>query len=472
MRKKPLALLLALCLACSLAACETSGQTNRSLTIFAANQNIVKAIDLPLHHYRFEHPEIDVQVLPLPEGCPELGPYEGDDYDSYLRSYLEERDKYESNELATFYEDIRGQLIAGNGPDLLIFDSAVFPDVHKAITSGAFADLSPLLNATGEFDSADFSALALAAGQYRDRQYVMPLFYDFAGLYTSSSIYPQNQRQDRPAAFDLTAAGTFTGLMEEAARLSERNPTRIFYNDVFPLHWTGCAGLELLDYESGKVNLDSPEFRSIQQSLATLYQNGQLETESFSVFDRWSTVIDGSAQFTYFTSLQTGLTKSFSSAITSDEDGLGLLRQSPALDQYLPVRTVTGGIQGQVLLSASIRSGSPNQRNACEFLMELLADDFQSGSVHYSDSLPVRTLNVQDRAAGIRSSYEAAFGAKAPQSYTDNYLKWVGEIDRIVFPTDLDDRLLEYFTPYYKGNSPYEECLKQAKAQLMIAVSE
>ena len=466
MRKKLLSLLLALCLACPLAAC--GGQSNRSLTIFAANRDILEAIDLPLHHYRFAHPEIDLQVLPLPEGCPELQPYEGEDYDSYLLAYLEEVEEYRENELATFYKEIRGQLIAGHGPDLLLFDGAVFPDVHKAVASGVFADLRPLLDATGEFDAADFSEPALAAGQYHDRQYVMPLFYDFAGLCTSSAIYPQGRRQERPNAFDLAAAGTFTGLMEEAARLSEKDQARIFYSDVFPLHWTGSAGLELLDYETGRVDLDQPEFRSIQQSLAALYRNGQLETGDFSRMERWSRVVDGRAQFSYFASLHEGLTKSFSVAAPGADPS----KLSPALDECLPVRTVSGGIQGQVVLSAAGRAGSANQQNACDFLMELLVDDFQSGSNGYFGHLPVRTLNVQDRAASIRSGYAASFGQEAPQSYTDNYLKWIGEIERIVFPTDLDDRLIEYFTPYYEGRSPYEECLKQAKAQLMIAVSE
>ena len=55
----------------------------------------------------------------------------------------------------------------------------------------------------------------------------------------------------------------------------------------------------------------------------------------------------------------------------------------------------------------------------------------------------------------------------------DQLLQWINEIEFASCLTSAVNReLYRYFTPYYKGEKTYEQCLTEAEAKLKIYMSE
>lgn len=461
--KKIIALLLALCLAVPLAACGDVKQTNRSLTIFVPHPELAKEIDVPLRRYRSNHPEIDVQLSPLPEGYPTFAwdKNSGEDQELYTQNFYKQIDQYNS-QLNDFYAATRGEIAAGNGPDLILFWDGIFPDINKVIASGTFASLDELMEADPEFKRSDYNEVVMKAGQFRGKQYAFPLFYNFQCLFSTEKILSGDDTAvPRPGGVDVTKATDFNAMLQEAVRAAETNPSQRIFSSrradeiLFPY-----SGLDPIDYDSKALNLDTPEFRAVQDSFAALAASGQIGDQLEYVDNE-------------FDAIQNGL---IDVSIRGGLSAINLCAETNAkqLDPVVqPIRTVDGGIRGTVEFSAAIRANSANRQNAWDFMKVLLADEFQSTG-YYDWSLPVKNLNINDRVANLRLRYQM-FSSELVglnETFYENYLKWVEEIDSVVYYSDFNDRITEYFEPYYKGESSYDECLRKAKSQLAIYASE
>lgn len=460
--KKALAFLLALCLSIPLFACGEVRQVNKSLSIFVPHPLLEQEIDIQLRRYQDKHPEVDVTVYPLPEGYPKWeNYYTGDDYRAYEEDYYRKVTEYNAN-LDDFYASARGELIAGNGPDLILFGQDLFADVNKAISSGTFAELDEFINGDTDFKRSDYNETVMKAGQFRGKQYTFPLFYDFTCLFTTGNILEEEKPVPRPEGFDITKATDFAAFLQEAVRAGEANPQqRMFYFRKLNSIMLNYSGLDIVDYDKKELHLDTPEFRTVQESIAALVNCGQLGTNlsQFTEGD-YDVLKRGEAEVTQ----RYGLNAVSLSANAHSE------QLEPAI---MPLRTMDGGIHGEVFFSAAIRANSANKQNAWDFMKFLLADEFQS-TQYFDQQLPVKNLNVQDRAAALRELFQAYIPelATLDDSYYENYLRWAEEVDSVVYFSDLGEQIDTLFEPYYLGESSYEACLKKAQSQLMIYVSE
>ena len=439
----------------SLVACGENPQRNDSLTIFAPMPDLVNALAVPIRRFQSKFPDVRISVVELPDGYPTPTAADLGD-EAAVRQYIDRYNAYlEKTEDA--YRSLRGELAAGRGPDLLLFDETVFPDINKTMLSGTFADLNALMEAHGEFETGDYSPLPLAAGQYRGHQLVMPLFYSIETMVTTEEGL--SSVGYNPAC--LSDFGTMTAEAARCVEAANQKGCRLFYGSDFPWDWSSYAGLDVADYQKRTAQLDTPEFRAFQEDYRALYQADQLGrvvplSDTLAGIANYQTAIqDGSAVFVQNTGLYDAIRLSVS------------LQKQGSTPIYAPIRTTSGGIQAQVTLSAAIRAGSANQKNAFEFLKILLADEFQaSPPFAYSADLPVASLNLHDRYAQVRDSFEQVFGDGEISE------QWVSQIERVVFPGDLDDRINEWFAPFHRGESSYEDCLKKAQEQLIIYITE
>lgn len=447
--KKLLCVLLALCLSIPLFACGEVKQTNRSLTIFAPTPELQEVLEMTLRRYRSANPEIDVQLMELPDGCPVFDQEAAIGDKTYLAAYQKELAAYHNETLPKFYDSVRNDLITGKGPDLLLIDDSVFDDIYKVTASGVFYDLNEAFDADPDFHREEYAEPVLRAGQYRDKQLTVPLFCDFGMLLTTEEAL-------RRTSADPTQFDACNRLLKEAARLTEAEPElRFFYSPEPVRNWLDYSGLQPVDYARKQASLDTPEFRSIQDSYRTLEQAGALEepapnTDSVLKRLEHSAVVSSSnASYLLIQSLQ-----------------LILEEQTPRL---FPLRTVDGGIQANVRLSAAIRGGSENRQNAYDFLKLLMGSEFQSADA-YSGYLPLRQIDPESRIDLLQIQYPAL--ERLPEQYAADYAQWIGEIDSVAYPSPLSDSIAGYFAPYIRDEASYEDCLKKAEQELAIYVSE
>ena len=466
----PLALLFILLLSLSalITGCGEGGQKNDSLTIFAPTPQIAEELQVVVNRYQSKFPDVEVTIMELPDGCPKFNLIPTGNVDRQILDFHEQYEAYLA-QLEPVYQSLRDDLRVGVGPDLVLFDEAVFPDVNKTILSGTFLELNKLIEDDPEFDLADFSEPVLKAGQVQGEQRVFPLYYDIGVLLSS---------EESLEAFGLNRGkfSDFNSLLAEAARCAapaSEQGARLFYDAVFPADWYSYAGLGGVDYGSRKAELDSPEFRAFQESYRALYEAGQLGQP-----EPYEKTFGGAWKTAYPPAFADGEAVLLPQQHFFDAISLCLNLSSHELTPVLsPIRKADGGIQAQVLLSAGIPSASRNQKNAFEFLKLLACGEYQS--LPYSrptvtelfprtllEHLPVNNRYLQARLDNLTDIQGDA------DLVNETYGKWVTEIGSAVYPSDLDDRINEWFAPFHRGESSYEDCLKKAQEQLTIYITE
>jgi len=87
-----------------------------------------------------------------------------------------------------YKETLKTELAAGKGPDLIFGTDFDYPDIYKSMDSGVFLDLNPLIDSDDEFNLDDYVKVALDAGVYKGKRYVMPVEYYVPILLTTKEI--------------------------------------------------------------------------------------------------------------------------------------------------------------------------------------------------------------------------------------------------------------------------------------------
>lgn len=201
------------------------------------------------------------------------------------------------------------EIMAGKGPDVFIFESIrfttfnLFPDIEKAIRNDAFYDVTDELAQNG-VRSEDFVNGLLEAGQYEGAQYVVPLSFS-----TLCALSMQSEVDSK--GFDTGAAQRSTAaFFDELKRLDSQSKLTVYLNAADLL--TNMA-LPLLDYDSGKVNLDDPKTIEMLELGQSIYLDewntqGILDTHSlafaenmkqgkpFMMIMSWPIVVDAAWQ--------------------------------------------------------------------------------------------------------------------------------------------------------------------------------
>ena len=429
-------------------ACGSGGveQTNESLNIFCYDYDSYVQVKSFISSYRLQHPNVEIDIIEMPDVSVLSNPYAQGLYEEAEQKYAED--------LPAIYQQVRSQLMARSGPDLLIFGrdeltgQMFFDDVYKAMSTGTFADLSPYLEADGDYDAGEYNQNVIQCGQYKGKQYVMPLFYSIQDVVALSDTLAET-------GFDFSKTSTLTGLMEEAVRYTKAsNERKIFDRPGFLSRFPSYMGIPLIDYEKRTVDLKSEEFRRLQELYKELYENDRRANADPEAMRRSRVTENGDSILLTCEGLD--YVFGYASALYGDTN------QVPKLT---PIRDVNGAIQGQIVMSAAINDVSPNKQNAYDFLRMLMDNHFQSGFKQY---IPVWNYAVFDRIANAKEYY----GEVLPINYYEEARDWPSQIKYVDFETGIPERLFGYFEPYYKGDKTYEECLKKAQRELEIYISE
>ena len=435
---------------------------NQSLTVFCYNQDTLKLATSAIGRFEYSHPDLKVEFVEIPR------------FDTYIpqTDSEEKRDarakalaKYKE-ELPAIYDQVRSELIAGKGPDLIIFGTdeisgeRFFPDVYKSMASGVFTDLAPLIAADENYEPEHLNQTVIAAGKLGERQYVMPLFYHFETLTASSQTLAAE-------GFDAAKRNTCTDFYSEAARYAAAKGARarkVFATPGEGMHFPELLHTNPIDYANQTAKLDTPSFQQLQEAYRELYEN-DLRTPTAagtSAIERLGE--QGDSLFVKGETLKLDMIEC-ARLLAAGSDPV-----------FFPMRDDEGKIAAQVTVAAGINDASRNKQNAYNFLKELLGrsvqnDDSLQPDFPVRDSLYSAYDKIYWMQIAIADNIQSKYG-ELPDEFYEEVKSWMDEIGPVSFETDLPEKLYSYFEPYYKGSKPYEDCLKDAEAKLRIYVAE
>ena len=170
-----------------------------------------------------------------------------------LVGYSEYRALYNDREASD--NVLKNEYVSGGAPDVV--STVGFSCISDLKKSGAFADISKLIDADGGFDRGDYFASALDYGTDRDGR--MTEFVARFALRTAVG-----KKENLPDSWNAEEFIEFIGTLEDGQYLFEGLMPETLVQFTLKL---GSGGV--VDYENGKCDFDTPLFRKFLEFLKT-----------------------------------------------------------------------------------------------------------------------------------------------------------------------------------------------------------
>lgn len=422
----------------------TAPQTNQRLTVFCIdNTQGPDMIRAALKLYQARYPDVEVELI----------------------EPLELSGSYKSSvPIQEVYEQLSAQIMAGEGPDVLLIDDN-YMDVEKLIRQGAFADMEPFFQAD-HFDWEPYNQGVMDAGVWNGKRFVIPLAYDFPLLFSTKEVLAET-------GFDVDACKDYQGFLDETTRFLESpdQTRRLFYDtwstDYLTFGMLDYSGVSVADYDSQTVDLSLPVFRSTAQWYKSVAETCSQELESPRL-GHASAIRDGQVLWT----------NSIYGAYHNFYATAGALRTVGKV-AMMPIRDVDGGIRAQIQDAVAIRADSENLQNAYNFLKLLLSPEVQytaSGLSVFHDAnerLLAKGIGwyIPEGTEGFFSTERNGSAINAPsQEEIRQFLSFTKEITGGYYYNNL--YLYARMYPYLVENADFEETLQEVQRQLEIYITE
>ncbi len=374
-----------------------------------------------------------------------------------FKTFGEATDQYpvitaETEASLEFRTMLQAELTAGKGPDLIVFSDQDFPDLYKALESGNFYDLDLLLSQDEAFDPSQYQQAMFNSGYHKGKRLFIPLSY------VNYALGATEQTLDA-FAFTLTKETTFQEWSEQIISYIQSHSLQEnrklffslqgFYSRLFI---NGC-GLTILDYETGAVQVDTPEFRQYMDFYKAIYPclvldwEGTLPGEYWTNVDRMNALCSGDLLFYIGFVYQDDMLYNMKTYIESRRDVNAVNLPLPVMEGVTPF--ATGWYR------AGIRNASPNVANAYEFLKILLSSSVQNELVE----APVLNLALQTSLVGYEGREEMYDYLQAVEYRESNAPAVIDLVHTAMLPWIEDQR-------------SYEACLEELKGKLELYLYE
>ena len=378
----------------------------------------------------------------------------------------------ENDETGQQYADrVRVELMAGTGPDVILASPDIFPNLYGTMDTGAFLNLSSIIADDGDFNMDDYIQPVIDAGLYKEGRYLIPYSYQYSSIVAYSDSMSK-------VGFDMTKNTNFTSFFDELdgclPKLQE-NPSFLgaFYDsDDYFKTAVFDSGLTLVDFERQSVLPDEAGLKAFCEAFKPYWDIDQSSHPWGGFFDHFS---DESSLFDRYDSMY--YTLIWGAALAN---GDAIQRDNEVSAIY----GMDGGLHARVGSALAIRSGSPNQYNAWNFIKIMMSEKEQEGQYRNGpkSGSPVNrsALTVVQNTGGMEvfgwiDSNTGTEYTKRP--FTEEEMQPIRDLDvsvtNCVIPNyDTVEILRECMTPWFNDEKSYDECVTALRQKLTFYVSE
>lgn len=425
----------------------TAPQSNEHLSVYCLGDDAGAMLMVAaLNRFRELYPDVEVELI---------------------QPVTEFQNHSDHNE-QLYYEPLATQIMAGEGPDVLLFNEEFF-DVEKLVRQGVFADMEPFFQADA-FDWQPYNQGVMDSGVWNGKRFVIPLGYTFPLLCTTREVLEET-------GFNMEACTNFYGFLDEATRYLQNpdRPRRLFSTALDPnpgvFGFFDQSGVSVVDYDQKTVDLEQPIFASTVQWYKAVIDESPWEVNS-SLVGGAAAVRDGQALWT-------------TSVFGADYDLFGTAGALRTIGEavVMPIRDINGGIQVQIQYPVAVRGNSENLQNAYNFLKILLSLDIQMKNNRRFSVLHAATeeylMNLAQDAWVIREGTDGFYSTTHPGTATDaptrqeiqNFIDLTKEISHAYYQNE-NTGAMTIMGLYLLRDASFEENLEKAQNLLEIYISE
>jgi len=440
----------------ALSGCGAVEQTNGSLTVWVADPWLESAqFSHAMLRFKLAHRGMEVNFSKAPEP---MEPNPGAaDYESYRQ-----------NELKTYADQMRTEVMGRRGPDLIIFAADTFPNLEKTVASGAFAPLDGFIEGDGGWmRDADgqpepISEALMEAGVFDGKRYFVPLSYNMPLVIAGKEQLAQygisteeNLRHDAFIAGMARAADSgFTGWLAP----SENAPIVDASSVVDYVLWDGVVDI---DYRRQTLSIDKERLKTLADNYRAIRQYEDAHPADSAFIEK-----------------SIGEGNMFGMISRRTAHGIHVPPYVACYGEpYVsPLLNADGEIAVYLQMGAAINAYSPNQQNAYEFLKYAMEAEGYKVNNEYAMGLPANQKALKSWLEACREANARQAGGSPtkamPDSYFDQVWEWQQSIGAVCIDTGLDGQMQKWFMPYYRGEQSFESCCTAMESALGIIVSE
>lgn len=239
-----------------------------------------------------------ISILSLFEGCSVNGSDSKKTDNSiklYLRSYTKSFMTKASKEFNARYPDytldveyfdtreeyrqkLNTELLAGRGPDVVLFDVNTFNSIYKIIKSGVFCDINPFIEEDETFNMDNYNKTVMDCGVFDGKRYIIPLEYTINAFITSEELLRENGISIDEQNYDMNSLAE---ALKAFLQRDKNNRTEFFFTIPYNFHlYVLNSGLYSVDYEKMKADFDTPDFRKLLNDYRDVFFKASADNES------------------------------------------------------------------------------------------------------------------------------------------------------------------------------------------------
>ncbi|MDE7311887.1 MAG: ABC transporter substrate-binding protein [Eubacterium sp.] len=386
-----------------------------------------------------------------------------DAFEAFQKAYPEVELHVESySELVAGQQRINTQILAGEGPDLLLMSNYGTADVYKMMKAQAFAPLDEFMEADKEWNADDYAQAVLDAGVFEGNQMAMPLSYTVVSALTT-------QENLKSAGISLDSCQDMSSFLQETAKFYSLDSAKQVNGDVgqlslFPAFLSGS----FLDYSKGELGLDAQTLERACSAYKYFYHD---ETASGSSLPDTGFCGVGEA----IGMGDTCMLVTFSSSAFMEAAQAAAAQATPVL---WPYRNGDGQICANIMDYAGIRANSENKQNAWNMLKILMSEAAQSQIAKFRFACPVFKSILEEELD--RTKEEAYENGKKlvemkplPQDLSAQYKDALMHPQKALFVTDVCiSKFIDYMKPFYEDEGSYEDCIGEFQKFIKVYLTE
>ena len=362
----------------------------------------------------------------------------------FKRMYPEVNVDWHKLEQDEFVTQIRAEIPAGKGPDLLYASGSDFSDIYKMMSTGVFEDLNPYIANDPDFNLDDCIEGIMEEGLYGGARYILPVSHRSQPLLTTEEALAE-------IGCTVDDIRTFSGFLDTANRYKEKYPennaivnyARGGYDASNILMFFQCCGFRFIDYESGEIVLNEERFREMIDYCKSIHggKPDQKETkydEEIKLKNRVCLFLEGPG-----------------SPLTIEQTWrkIQVFHETPVM---FTIPDISDGKTTMIQTIGAIPKGSPNKRNAWRLLKILLSEEIQSNPNALFALFPINKTAIRQYIIND------AFFTEAEMDIVDDTESYLKDFDHAIFYSPLIYTYVrDNMMPYITGKKTYEECYKK-----------
>ena len=173
---------------------------------------------------------------------------------------------------------ITTELLAGEGPDIIVVNNYTFPNITKVMSTNVFCDLNELIKDDKEFKLTDYNEKVLEAGVYNGKRFFIPACYNIPTFYTTNEILEKNNIQ-------IDENNWTWGSLAKIARdfkIRKNNISKTLFKDLNFANIIASTGDYFFDLKDKKSRFDSKEFINLLNDYKDIYS---VTSKDFNYYD-------------------------------------------------------------------------------------------------------------------------------------------------------------------------------------------